>query len=150
MMIQGEAPMSPKYLIICYPYTLPAPAGPGPVGGLHSLLPGLLPISVDPADYDVIFVGTPIWCGTIAPIVAAFPARYKLSGKVPALFYSHCGGGAKLDQLLSVWLKELGLSLQIGLDLEYPQSGILSVTMQQKGSGRVKKSYVCRLASPCS
>ena len=88
-------------------------------------------------DYDVVFVGTPIWCGTIAPPVAAFLAKYKLAGKVVAPFYSHCGGGLgnlqkdvqalcpaaqvkpilavtndvgeKLKQTLRTWLKGLDL-----------------------------------------
>ncbi|MCD6552071.1 flavodoxin [Thermotoga sp.] len=43
--------------------------------------------------YDLIFLGTPNWWGTIAPPVATFLSQYSLSGKKIAPFISHGGGG---------------------------------------------------------
>lgn len=58
-------------------------------GYLPSLLPGL----EKAADYDALFVGTPNWCGTIAPPLASYLAGNSLAGKPVFPFYSHCGGG---------------------------------------------------------
>lgn len=44
-------------------------------------------------NYDVIFVGTPNWCGTIAPPVATFLSQNKFDGKIIVPFVTH-GGGA--------------------------------------------------------
>lgn len=44
-------------------------------------------------DYDVVLVGTPNWCSTIAPPVATFLAENSFEGKTVALFVTHGGGG---------------------------------------------------------
>jgi flavodoxin len=43
--------------------------------------------------YEVIFVGSPNWWGTIAPPVTAFLAECDLSGKTLVPFITHGGGG---------------------------------------------------------
>ena len=43
--------------------------------------------------YDVIFVGTPIWWGTIAAPVKSFLSQYDLSGKSIVPFITHAGSG---------------------------------------------------------
>ncbi|MDK2963662.1 MAG: hypothetical protein PWQ29_1056 [Verrucomicrobiota bacterium] len=43
------------------------------------------------ADYDVIFIGSPIWWGTIAPPVAAFLSSHDLTGKTVIPFMTHEG-----------------------------------------------------------
>lgn len=43
--------------------------------------------------YDVIFVGSPIWWGTIAPPVATFLSENDLSGKTIVPFVTHAGSG---------------------------------------------------------
>ncbi len=60
---------------------------------LHSgYHPRLLPGARSPRPYQVIFVGSPNWCGTIAPPLASWLYKNDLSGKVILPFYSHCGG----------------------------------------------------------
>ncbi len=44
-------------------------------------------------DYDVILVGTPNWCSTIAPPLATFLMENNFEGKTVALFVTHGGGG---------------------------------------------------------
>lgn len=44
-------------------------------------------------DYDVVFVGTPIWWGTMAPPIASFLSENDLSGKIVMPFSTHGGGG---------------------------------------------------------
>ena len=54
--------------------------------------PKILVTGPAPGSYQTIFVGSPNWCGTIAPPLASWLSRYDLSGKVLLPFYSHCGG----------------------------------------------------------
>ncbi len=54
--------------------------------------PRLLPGVRSPRPYPVILVGSPIWCGTLAPPLAAWLYKNDLSGKILLPFYSHCGG----------------------------------------------------------
>ncbi len=88
-------------------------------------------------DYDVILVGTPNWCSTIAPPEATFLMENNFEGKTVALFVTHGGGGlsrcetdmrklagnakflksvvfagssvASSDDDIAKWLKEIGL-----------------------------------------
>ena len=50
----------------------------------------------DPAAYDVIFVGSPNWWGTIAPPVMTFLTSADFSGKTIAPFVTH--GGSRLGR----------------------------------------------------
>lgn len=45
--------------------------------------------------YDVVFAGSPNWCGTIAPPLAAWLSENDLTGKILLPFFSHCGGEDK-------------------------------------------------------
>ncbi len=54
--------------------------------------PRLLPGAGNPKPYAVAFVGSPNWCGSIAPPLASWLAKNDLSGKIILPFYSHCGG----------------------------------------------------------
>ncbi len=58
----------------------------------HGYHPALLPGAPSPASYRVIFVGSPNWCGTIAPPLVSWLYKNDLSGKLLLPFYSHCGG----------------------------------------------------------
>ncbi len=45
--------------------------------------------------YDVVFLGSPIWWGTITPQVSSFLDNYDLSGKTVVPFITHGGGGVQ-------------------------------------------------------
>lgn len=45
------------------------------------------------AQYDIVFVGSPVWWGTIAPAVDTFFSVHNLSGKMVIPFATHGGGG---------------------------------------------------------
>lgn len=47
------------------------------------------------SQYDVIFIGSPNWWGTIAPAVSTFLASYSLKGKKVIPFITHGGGGVQ-------------------------------------------------------
>lgn len=49
--------------------------------------------TIDLAKYDIIFLGSPNWWGTIAPPVLAFIKTHDLSGKIIIPFFTHGGGG---------------------------------------------------------
>ncbi len=46
------------------------------------------------AQYDVIFLGTPVWWYTMAPPVKTFMSKNKFDGKIIMPFCTHGGGGA--------------------------------------------------------
>ena len=47
----------------------------------------------DLSDYDIVFLGSPIWYGTYAPPVATLLDAEKFAGKTVAPFCTHGGGG---------------------------------------------------------
>lgn len=49
--------------------------------------------NIDVSKYDVIFVGTPAWCNTMAPPVKTFLTTGAFEGKTIVPFISHGGGG---------------------------------------------------------
>ncbi len=55
--------------------------------------PPIVPTGAAVAAYEVIFVGTPIWWGTMAPPVATFLQQADLHGKTVMPFSTHGGGG---------------------------------------------------------
>ncbi|MCR4665444.1 MAG: hypothetical protein K5660_08775 [Paludibacteraceae bacterium] len=57
------------------------------------VLPDIQPLTVDLAQYDVIFLGYPVWFGTYAPPVAAFLTQTDLSGKTVVPFCTFGSGG---------------------------------------------------------
>ena len=56
--------------------------------------PEIEPFSQDIAQYDVIFIGSPIWFGTYAPPVATFLTAHDLAGKRVVPFSTYGGGGS--------------------------------------------------------
>ena len=44
-------------------------------------LPGILPLSCDPKEFAVLFLGAPVWSGHLAPPMESFLRKYKLEGK---------------------------------------------------------------------
>ncbi len=47
----------------------------------------------DISQYDIVFVGSPCWWGTIAPAVSSFISDKRLAGKTVVPFITHSGGG---------------------------------------------------------
>jgi flavodoxin len=65
-------------------------------GGKQAVMkakPALMPLGVRPEDYDLIFLGTPVWAFTFAPPVNTFLAEHPLHNKQIALFC--CDEGSK-------------------------------------------------------
>ena len=59
----------------------------------QGIKPEIQPVAADLPQYDVIFIGYPIWFGTFAPPVAAFLDNVDLSGKKVVPFCTFGSGG---------------------------------------------------------
>ena len=55
--------------------------------------PAFQPLSVNPEDYDVIFIGYPIWWYTLPMVLYTFFDTYDLAGKTIVPFNTHAGSG---------------------------------------------------------
>ncbi len=55
--------------------------------------PALMPLNVNPDDYDVIFLGYPVWFGTYAVPVAGLLKEYDFAGKKVVPFCTFGSGG---------------------------------------------------------
>ena len=58
--------------------------------------PELFPIEKNLQDYDILFIGTPVWMGTYAPPLKTFFSTLSVSNKKIALFCCHGGGKGKI------------------------------------------------------
>ena len=52
-------------------------------------IPELEPFGVNPDDYELIFLGSPVWAWTFTPAVRAFLEKHDLSGKKVAICMCH-------------------------------------------------------------
>lgn len=59
----------------------------------ENYLPPLKATSINPENYDVIFLGSPVWANHISQPVKSFLAKYNLGGKMVIPFVTHSGGG---------------------------------------------------------
>lgn len=82
--------------------------------------PLLLPVDEKADEYDVIFAGTPNWCGTIAPPLAAWLSENDLAGKTVLPFFSHCGGE---DRGMEQAFRDLCPGAKIGSGLYVLENG---------------------------
>jgi len=55
-------------------------------------MPDLEPMERNPADYDIIFLGSPVWAASYPPALRSFFAHVNLRDKRIALFCCHGGG----------------------------------------------------------
>jgi flavodoxin len=72
-------------------------------GGRQTVMkekPSLQPFDKDPMDYDLIFIGTPVWAWNFTPAVRTFISKSDLKGKKTAVFCCHNGSAGKtLDNM---------------------------------------------------
>lgn len=57
--------------------------------------PELVPFDREPAEYDLIFLGTPVWAGNFTPAIRSFLAQVQLENKKIALFCCYGGNEGK-------------------------------------------------------
>lgn len=59
-------------------------------------MPELKPLEKNPADYDLLFIGTPVWAWTYTPALKTFFNNVKIEGRKIGLFCCHGGGKGKV------------------------------------------------------
>ena len=69
------------------------------------------------SDYDIVFVGSPVWAGNIAPAVRAYLSQADLGGRRLALF---CTMGNSQGSALAS-MRELASSAKVAGELAIPQ-----------------------------
>lgn len=92
-------------------------------GGMQATMkkkPDLNPIQKNPLEYDLIFLGTPVWAWTFTPPVRSYLSKYDLSGKKVAIWTCNAGDGKKALSRFKEALKDaqiLGeISFQVPLN----------------------------------
>lgn len=67
-------------------------------GGFQAIMkknPKLKPFDINPLEYDIIFIGSPVWAWRYTPPIHSFMKKYDLSGKNLALWMCSGGDGEK-------------------------------------------------------
>lgn len=59
----------------------------------NNYLPPLAPTDINPENYDIIFIGSPVWANHISQPIKSFLAKYNLTDKNVIPFVTHSGGG---------------------------------------------------------
>lgn len=67
--------------------------------------PKLLPLDKNVEDYDLIFIGTPVWAWSYAPAFKSFFSNNKITDKKIALFCCHGGGKGKIFEKMKEQLE---------------------------------------------
>jgi len=67
-------------------------------GGYQSTMkkkPKLMDFDINPLEYDLVILGTPVWAWNISPPMRSFLSKFDLTGKKVALWMCHAGDGVK-------------------------------------------------------
>ncbi len=80
--------------------------------------PKLLPLAKNPQDYDLLFIGTPVWAWTYTPPLNTFFSAVNLKNKKIALFCCH--GGDKKKTLEKMRERLLGNEIISQIDFQQP------------------------------
>ncbi|MHA2270099.1 MAG: flavodoxin family protein [Promethearchaeota archaeon] len=67
-------------------------------GGYQSTMkikPKLMGFDINPLEYDIIILGTPVWAWNISPPMRSFLSKFDFSGKNVVLWMCHAGDGVK-------------------------------------------------------
>jgi flavodoxin len=68
------------------------------LGGYQATMkmkPKLEPFDINPLDYDLIFIGSPVWAWRQSPPINSFLKKFDLSGKKIAIWMCAAGNGVK-------------------------------------------------------
>lgn len=86
--------------------------------------PAILPFEKNPNDYDLIFIGTPIWAGNFVPALRSFLEQTKLQKKRIAFFAAHGGGPEKTFERLKKEVDKNGVGNEIVGEVDFKMQGI--------------------------
>jgi len=95
-------------------------------GGFQSTMkkkPKLEPFDINPLDYDLIILGTPVWAWNFTPPIRTFISKHDLSGKKVAIWSCSDGGTEKAIMKLKDELKgaDIITSLSLTTPLKKPE-----------------------------
>jgi flavodoxin len=71
--------------------------------------PKLKPFDINPLEYDLIILGTPVWAWTYTPPIHSFLSKFDLSGKNVALWTSSDGDGVRAMNKFKKALKKANI-----------------------------------------
>lgn len=77
----------------------------GGKAAIMKAMPELFPIEKNPQNYDILFIGTPVWAFTYAPPLNTFFSTSPVSNKKIALFCCHGGGKGRIFDKMKKALK---------------------------------------------
>ena len=83
--------------------------------------PAIKPLPVNPADYDVIAVGTPTWWYTMAPAMLTFLNSCSWQGKTVIPFQTHVGWPGHLMKDIQTACK--GAVLRCPMEIQFDSTG---------------------------
>ncbi|MHA2397714.1 MAG: flavodoxin family protein [Promethearchaeota archaeon] len=78
-------------------------------GGAQSTMkkkPELEPIEINPVEYDLIVIGTPVWAWNFTPPIRSFLSQFDFTGKKVALWTCSAGSGNRAMRKLKDELEE--------------------------------------------
>lgn len=78
-------------------------------GGFQATMkkkPKLKEIVKNPLDYDIIFLGTPVWAWTLSPPLRKYISMYDLSGRKVAIWTCSAGGSGRALEKFEKALKD--------------------------------------------
>jgi flavodoxin len=67
--------------------------------------PKLEGFSINPLDYDLVFIGTPVWAWTLSPPIRTFLSQFDFRGKKVALWVCAGGNGIKAMERFKITVK---------------------------------------------
>ncbi|TFF63388.1 MAG: flavodoxin [Promethearchaeota archaeon] len=85
-------------------------------GGFQATMrkkPELEQFEIDPMDYDLLFLGSPVWAWRQSPPMLSFVKKYDLSGKKLALWMCAAGNGVKARERFTKVLKDCNVIADI-------------------------------------
>jgi flavodoxin len=90
--------------------------------------PALKPYNFNPADYDLIFMGAPVWAGSPAPPLLTFISEAGINSKKIALYLCHASDKGKAMDLFKTLLSSNDIAAEI--DFKNPVKNSETVTQQ--------------------
>ena len=109
----------------------------------QGITPEIQPINADLSEYDVIFIGYPIWFGTYAPPIATFLNNVDLSGKKLVPFCTFGSGGLE-SSVKDLALAEPNAEILSGYGVRAARLEVVPKEIDQflKANGFIEGDYV--------
>jgi len=101
--------------------------------------PGIQPLSVDTAAYDLFILGTPVWGSLPAPALASFLGSIPITGKKVALFCCHGGGKGDIMEKFKALLPDNTFAGEIDFHTPAKTKGQEAAQLKEQLAGWAKE-----------